>query len=55
MAQLIPAARLAEKANIPFPGASAEYLQARKALLAHRDRKAIAGRPGRKEFPARKG
>ena len=34
MAQLTPATQLAEKANIPFPGASAEYIQARKALLA---------------------
>lgn len=34
MAQLTPAARLAEQANLPFPGASAEYVQARKALLA---------------------
>ena len=34
MAQLTPAAQLAQKANLPFPGASTEYLQARKALLA---------------------
>lgn len=34
MAQLTPATQLADKANIPFPGASAEYLKARKALLA---------------------
>lgn len=34
MAQLTPATELAEQANIPFPGASAEYVKARKALLA---------------------
>lgn len=34
MAALTPATELAEKANIPFPGASPEYLEARKALLA---------------------
>lgn len=31
---LTPAAQLAEKAKTPFPGASAEYEAARKALLA---------------------
>ena len=34
MSQLTPANQLAEKANIPFPGASPEYIRARKALLA---------------------
>lgn len=32
--QLKPAAKLAEKAKTPFPGASAQYDQARQALLA---------------------
>jgi predicted dithiol-disulfide oxidoreductase (DUF899 family) len=34
MPDLTSATELAAKANIPFPGASAEYLKARKALLA---------------------
>ncbi len=34
MAHLLPASELAAKAKTPFPGASAEYEQARKALLA---------------------
>lgn len=34
MAHLLPASELAAKAKTPFPGASAEYEQARKALLS---------------------